>query len=185
MKAKKVFVSVSIVVVLVIAAALIVPQLLNRNSYNLKKSGSLYENMSDFAIESSQEPDELTKSFLEGIKYEITNIDKENMTATVDISVPVISDELSKVLDKVMEENNGKEYDELKKIAESELSSIFKSDQVECKKTSVILQIEKIDGSYKLVPTEEWNQVLTENLESLYMDYLKSLIGGMTDEMPK
>ena len=185
MKAKKVFVSVSIVVVLVIAAALIVPQLLNRNSYNLKKSGSLYENMSDFAIESSQEPDELTKSFLEGIKYEITNIDKENMTATVDISVPVISDELSKVLDKVIEENNGKEYDELVKIAESELSSIFKFDQVECKKTSVILQIEKIDGSYKLVPTEEWNQVLTENLESLYMDYLKSLIGGMTDEMPK
>lgn len=185
MKTKKVFVSVSIVVVLVIAMALMVSQLLNRNSYNLKKSGSLYENMSDFAIESSQEPDELTKSFLEGIKYEITNIDKENMAATVDISVPIISDELSKILDKVIEENSGKEYDELKKIAESELSSIFKSDQVEYKKTSVILQIEKIDGSYKLVPTEEWNQILTENLESLYMDYLKSLIGGMTDEMPK
>lgn len=116
MKTKKVFVSVSIVVVLVIAMALMVSQLLNRNSYNLKKSGSLYENMSDFAIESSQEPDELTKSFLEGIKYEITNIDKENMAATVDISVPIISDELSKILDKVIEENSGKEYDELKKL---------------------------------------------------------------------
>ena len=185
MKANRVFMSAGIVVVLVIVAALIVPRLLNHNSYNLEKSGSLYENMSDFAIESSQEPDELTKSFLEGIKYEITNIDKENMTATVEVSVPVISDKLSKVLDKVIEENNGKEYDELKKIAESELSSIFKSHQIEYKKTAVIFQIEKIDGSYSLVPTEEWNQALTENLENLYMDYLKSLIGGMTDEMPK
>ena len=48
-----------------------------------------------------------------------------------------------------------------------------------------MLQIEEINGSYKLVPSEEWNKVLTENLENLHMSYLEALIGGMTDEMPK
>ena len=185
MKAKRVFMSAGIVVVLVIVAALIVPRLLNHNSYNLEKSGSLYENMSDFAIESSQEPDELTKSFLEGIKYEITNIDKENMTATVDISVPIITDELSNIFDNVIAENNEKDYDDLKQIAKSELSNMLNSSQLENKKSTLTLQIKEINGSYKLVPSEEWNRELTENLENLYMSYLDSLIGGVTDEMPK
>jgi len=185
MKSKRILIVVVILASIVLAAILLVTQLLRDKSFDLKEAGSLYENISDFALDSSGEPDELTQSFLESVQYEIIDIDKENMTATVEVSVPVISDKLSKVLDKVIEENNGKEYDELKKIAESELSSIFKSHQIEYKKTAVIFQIEKIDGSYNLVPTEEWNQALTENLENLYMDYLKSLIGGMTDEMPK
>lgn len=183
---------VFIIIILILSAILggvgvgiLAARMIGRSDYHLKKSGSFYENMSDFAVASSQEPDELTKSFLEGIKYEIKNIDQENMTATVDISIPVISDELSTVLDKVIEENSGKEYDEIKEIAESELSDVFKSNQIESRETTMIFQIEKIDGSYKLVPPEEWNQVLTENLESLYMDYFKLLIGGMTDEVPQ
>ena len=183
---------VFIIIILILSAILggvgvgiLAARMIGRSDYHLKKSGSFYENMSDFAVASSQEPDELTKSFLEGIKYEIKNIDQENMTATVDISITVISDELSTVLDKVIEENSGKEYDEIKEIAESELSDVFKSNQIESRETTMIFQIEKIDGSYKLVPPEEWNQGLTENLESLYMDYFKLLIGGMTDEVPQ
>lgn len=107
------------------------------------------------------------------------------MIATLDISVPVITDELSNILDNVIEENNGKGYSDLKEIAKSELSSLFSSSQIENEKSTLTLQIKEINGSYKLVPSEEWNKVLTENLENLYISYLKSLIGGMTDEIPK
>lgn len=185
MKSKRMLIVGVILVFIVLAAVLLVAQLLREDSFDLKESGSLYENISDFALDSSGEPDELTQSFLESVQYEIIDIDKENMTATVDISVPVIADELSHILDNVIAENNGKDYDDLKQIAESELSSMLRSSQLENEKSSLTLQIEEINGSYKLVPSEEWNKVLTENLENLYMSYLESLIGGMTDEMPK
>ena len=107
-------------------------QLLRKHSFDLEESGSLYENISDFALDSSGEPDELTQSFLESVQYEIIDIDKENMTATVDISVPVITDELSNILDNVIAENDGKDYDDLKQIAEGELSSMLSSNQHLC-----------------------------------------------------
>lgn len=185
MKSKRILIVVVILASIVLAAILLVTQLLRDKSFDLKESGSLYENISDFAVDFSGEPDELTQSFLESVQYEIIDIDKENMTATVDISIPVITDELSNILDNVIAENNGKGYDDLKQIAKSELSSMLSSSQLENKKSTLTLQIEEINGSYKLVPSEEWNKVLTENLENLYMSYLESLIGGMTDEMPK
>ena len=185
MKSKRMLIVGVILVFIVLAAVLLVAQLLREDSFDLKESGSLYENISDFALDSSGEPDELTQSFLESVQYEIIDIDKENMTATVDISVPVIADELSHILDNVIAENNGKDYDDLKQIAESELASMLSLSQLENEKSTLTLQIEEINDSYKIVPSEEWNKVLTENLENLYMSYLKSLIGGMTDEMPK
>ena len=185
MKSKRILIVGVILAFIVLAAVLLVTRLLREDSFDLKESGSLYENISDFALDSSGDPDELTQSFLESVQYEIIDIDKENMTATVNISVPVIADELSNILDNVIAENNGKDYDDLKQIAESELSSVLSSSQLENEKSTLTLQIEKVNGSYKLVPLEEWNKVLTENLENLYMSYLEALIGGMTDEMPK
>ena len=185
MKSKRILIVAVILASIVLAAILLVTQLLRDKSFDLNEAGSLYENISDFALDSSSEPDELTQSFLESVQYEIIDIDKENMTATVDISVPVITDELSNILDNVIAENNGKDYDDLKQIAKSELSSMLSSSQLENKKSTLTLQIEEINGSYKLVPSEEWNRVLTENLENLYMSYLESLLGGMTDEVPK
>lgn len=49
MKAKKIFITLIIVVATVLVAILLVPQILSRDSFGLKKSGSLYENMSNFA----------------------------------------------------------------------------------------------------------------------------------------
>ena len=185
MKSKKIFIAAIVIVAVICIAVLLLPKLFGKNSFGLNETGSFYENISDFALDSSGEPDELTQSFLESVQYEIIDIDKENMTATVDISVPVITDELSNILDNVIAENNGKDYDDLKQIAKNELSSMLSSSQLENKKSTLTLQIEEINGSYKLVPSEEWNRVLTENLENLYMSYLESLLGGMTDEVPK
>ena len=125
MKAKKILILVGILVSIVLVTILLVTQLLRENSFDFRGSGSLYENISDFAVDSLGEPDELTQAFLESVQYEIIDLDKENMTATVNISVPVITDELSNILDNVIAENNGKGYDDLKQIAESELASML------------------------------------------------------------
>lgn len=185
MNAKKIIIMTVLVVAIVLVIILLVPQLFSKDSFGLKNSGSLYENISDFALDSSGEPDKLTQSFFESIQYEITDINKEDMIATVDICVPIISDELSTIIDNILEENSGANYDDLKQLVENELISLLRSSQLENEKSTLTLQIKEINSSYKLVPSDEWNKVLTENLENLYMSYLKSLIGGMTDEIPE
>lgn len=185
MKSKKIFIGIIVVVAVILVAVLSVLQLLNKRDLGLKKSGSFYENISEFALSYSDEPDELTQSFLKAIRYEITHINNENMIATVDIYVPVISDELPAILDDVIAKNINKEYADLMQIAENELSSMLDSNQIETKKSTISLQLKKIDGSYKIILSDEWNEILTENLESFYISYLESLIGRMTDEIPK
>lgn len=180
MKAKGKLITIVSIAVIVLVAILFVLELFRKESFNFKKSGSLYENMSDFALDSLGSPDELTQAFLESIQYEIKDIDKENMIVTIDISIPVIYEELSNLLDDVIAENSEKDYDDLKQIAEEELSRMFKSGQLKTERKTLMLQIAKVDGSYKIVPSEEWNEIITSNLEELYVNYLKALIGGMT-----
>ena len=182
MKSKKSFIAAIVIVTVICIAVLLLPKLFGKNSFGLNETGSFYENISDFALDSSSEPDELTKSYLENIQYEIIDVDKENMTSTVNVSIPVINNELSDILDKVITENSGKDYEELKQIAETELTDLLNSGQLEKEKSTLTLQIIEEDGSYKLVPSDEWNETLTANLENLYMNYLKSLIGGMSNE---
>ena len=182
MKSKKIFIAAIVIVAVICIAVLLLPKLFGKNSFGLNETGSFYENISDFALDSSSEPDELTKSYLENIQYEIIDVDKENMTSTVNVSIPVINNELSDILDKVITENSGKDYEELKQIAETELTDLLNSGQLEKEKSTLTLQIIEEDGSYKLVPSDEWNETLTANLENLYMNYLISLIGGMSNE---
>ncbi|MEE0762618.1 MAG: hypothetical protein UIM27_06560 [Acutalibacteraceae bacterium] len=185
MKSRKRFRIVFMVIIVVVIAIFFLWQSTGRDSFGLRKSGSLYENMSDFSLNSTGNPDELTQTFLENIKYEVKNIDKEEMVATVEVSVPIISNELSNVIDNVISENSEKNYDELKQIVKNELISILKSERIETQKTVLSLTIEKIDNSYKFVPSEEWNELLTKDLENLYLSYLEILIGEMDNEVSK
>lgn len=137
MKSKRIIITAVLVVAIVLAIIFLVPQLLNKGSFGLKNSGSLYENISDFAVDFSGEPDELTHSFLKSIQYEITAIDKENMTATVEISVPILSDELSAIIDDIIKENGSANYDDLKQLVANELISRFSSSQFENKQSTL------------------------------------------------
>ena len=182
MKSKKILIAAIVIVAVICIAVLLLLKLFGKNSFGLNETGSFYENISDFALDFTSEPDELTKSYLENIQYEIIDFDKENMTATINVSIPVINNELSDILDKVITENSGKDYEELKQIAETELTDLLNSGQLEKEKSTLTLQIIEDDGSYKFVPSDGWNETLTANLENLYMNYLKSLIGGMSNE---
>lgn len=182
MKSKKILIAAIVIAAVICIAVLLLPKLFGKNSFGLNETGPFYENISDFALDSTSEPDKLTKSYLENIQYEIIDVDKENMTATINVSIPVINNELSDILDKVITENSGKDYEELKQIAETELTDLLNSGQLEKEKSTLTLQIIEDDGSYKFVPSDGWNETLTANLENLYMNYLKSLIGGMSNE---
>ena len=101
------------------------------------------------------------------------------------MKVPIISNQLSDILDGLEIENEEVDYEELKQTAEDRLASAIESAQTEFDTEIITFSIEKIDGDYKLVATEEWNEFLIRNLEDMYRGYLKTLIGGMTNEVPE
>lgn len=184
MKAKKIVIPAILIIAVVSAAMFLVWRIFHRDAFEFQTSGSLYDNLSEFALDLSGDSDPLTQAYLEGIQYEITEIDREHMTATVDLRVPVVSQQLSAILDQVMEENSGADYDDLKQLAEDKLSHALTSGELETESSTMTLQIEYTDGAYKLVPSEEWNDTLTGPLETLYLSYLEALMGGLTDETP-
>lgn len=69
MKSKKIFVIIFIALIVVIACVIGIPRLLEVNSFGLKKSGTLYDNMSDFSIQTEENASVLTQTYLESITY--------------------------------------------------------------------------------------------------------------------
>ena len=83
---KKIFITIISIGIILLIVIFIIPQLLNRTSFGLKKSGTLYENQSDFSVSYSEDSGETTgmsKAFLNSITYEIIDVDRENMTADI------------------------------------------------------------------------------------------------------
>jgi len=181
----KVLIGVLAVAAILLAVVLLAPQLFHRDAMDFQKSGSFYNNIQDFAIDATDQPDELTRSFLESIQYRITDIDEQNMTATLEISIPDLSASFPDLLDRVLAEHSEKDYETIKQIAKQELSDLLQSEQTATDTTILSLPIEKNNGSYQMIPTEEWNKAVTENLETLYHSYMISFLGGLADEIPE
>lgn len=175
---KKIFITIISIVIILLLVIFIIPQLLNRTSFGLKKSGTLYENRSDFSVSYSEETTGMSKAFLNSITYEITDVDKENMTADIKINIPDISDETINIIDSKIKENNGKEYDELRKEIQDDFESMLNSDKIKTQTETLTLPIEENDGSYKIMLTEEWDNVWLKYLKELYADFMKELMEG-------
>lgn len=184
-KGKKIFIIIIISLIVVMVSKSCIIRLVNGNSYGLKKSGNLYDNISDFSVQFEENPNELVQVYLRNITYEIKNINKEEMRVTIEVQIPQISDELSNILDTVISENKDMGYDEQKTRAKKVFIDMLKSEKLNKKTETLICSVKKIDGSYKIIPSQEWNVILTENLEEQYMEYFKILIGGMSDEIPQ
>lgn len=185
MKGRKSIAIGSIIIVIVIAF-IVAFRFMEKTSYGLEQIGNLYDNISNFNVTYG----EMTKDtegdwetcYLKAIEYEIVSINKDDMTATVNLSIPQISGILSDTIDKVLSGNTDTNYDDLKANVEQELGEALRLKRVEISTFTLILPIEKVDGTYKISPTDEWNKLVVGNIEKLYLEYLRALIGGMTDE---
>lgn len=184
-KKKIVLLSIAIFVVIAIIAVSAI-LIINNKPYGLSEKGTLYDNISDFEVNADTEhTSSLSQTFLKEITYEIIEIDEDKMIATVIVSVPDISEKLPDVVDNVIIDNQNMEYDELLSSVKENFQTALESDDLPKKETTIELSIENTDDGYKLVPNDEWNQVIYGDIENMYLDYLKALIGGMTNENPQ
>lgn len=184
-KKKIVLLSIAIVVVIAIIAVSAI-LIINNKPYGLSKKGTLYDNISDFEVNADTEhTSSLSQAFLKEITYEIIEIDEDEMIATVIVYVPDISEKLPDVVDVAIIDNQNMEYDKRLSSVKEKFQVALESEDLPKKETTVELSIKNTDDGYKLIPNEEWNQVIYGDIENMYIDYLKTLIGGMTNENPK
>ena len=180
-----------IVAVLIIVAFIMVLVFTNRNSASdknnkLKMSGSYYDNISDFSNDIGNEKSiSLSMEYLKKISYEIIEIDNEKMLATLIISVPDISDTLPTIVDRVIADNKDVDYEELLSLVKESMEEAFNSSTLTKKEASIQLSVENENGSYKLIPNDEWDKLIIGNIEDMYIEYLKILVEGMSNEVPK
>lgn len=176
---KKIFITIISIGIILLIVIFIIPQLLNRTSFGLKKSGTLYENQSDFSVSYSEDSGETTgmsKAFLNSITYEIIDVDRENMTADIKINIPDISDEIVSIINSAINENGDEGYDELREKIQDDFESMLNSDEIKTKTETLTLPIEENNGSYKMALTEEWDKVWLKYLKELYEECMKEFL---------
>ncbi len=165
----------------------------NNSSNELQMSGSYYDNISDFkhtgndidVNESEENTSSVAKSYMQSVTYEIKELDKDNEIATLEVSVPNFMQMLPQIVSDVLAENEDASYEDLLQIVQSELEKALSKEDIEKTTTTVDLPIEENDGEYKLIYNEQWEQIVFGSLENMYIEYYRTMIGGLIDEIPE
>lgn len=162
-----------------------------KETNGLQMSGSYYDNISDFAGTDIQESatvedaSAITKAYLQGVTYEIIELDKDNGVATLEVSVPNFTQLLPQIVTNVLAANEGASYEELLQIVQSEVEKALTDEGVEKTITTIDLPVEERNGEYKLIYNEQWDQIVFGSLEDMYIEYYRTMIGGLIDEIPE
>lgn len=141
-----------------------------KKNKELELKGNFYENSKDFSSYSEDiEISELSQAYLSAINYEITNIDKDNMTITMIVQIPLVTNELSNIVHSVVSSNSDVSYNNLKNEIQEELKNKLSSNTFEIETTEIKLPIEETNGEYKIVTTDEWSELIYGNLRKSYI----------------
>lgn len=157
----------------------------------LQLKGSYYENISDFTQENkdvevnAETITGVAKAYMQGVTYTVTDLDEEAKMATLEVSIPNFVDVLPSIVDEVLAENEGAEYEELLNMVQTRTEEALSSEDIACTSSTITLPIEEINGEYKLVYNEQWDQVVFGALQDLYLEYYRTMIGGLLDEIPE
>lgn len=133
----------------------------------------------------SEYKNHIAEVYLQSVTYEIITLDKENGIATLEVSVPNVAQLLPQIVNNVLAENTGESYDALLQIVQSELERALSDEGIERTTTTIDFPIEYNNGEYEPIYTEQWEQLVFGSLEDMYIEYYRTMIGEMHDEIPE
>lgn len=158
-------------------------------SKKLQMSGTYYDNIEYFENSESDENKNnkesisgMAKIYLQSVTYEIKELDESNKTAIVDVNVPNTAKLLPQIISDVIDKNDAVSYEELLQAVQNELEAMLLDENTERLTTTIELPFEE-DEDYKLIINEDWEQAVYGNLENMYIDCYRTLVGGLTDEI--
>lgn len=153
----------------------------------LETEGSYYENLSDFKVEKSYEKENgspLAQAYMKSITYEIIDVNKDSMTATVNVSVPQVSNTLIQTVDQVIAANPGVDAETIKELVMNDFQNQLEHNEIPLEMATLIVPIEQTLFEYKLAPDATWYDFTMGQLEDLYLEYFRIMIGELTNEAP-
>lgn len=151
--------------------------LFNQNK-GLELQGNCYENLKNFSDYSEDmEVSELSGAYLSAIDYEITEINKDEMTVIMDVKIPLVAETLSDIIHSIVVSNSGAPYDDLRIKIQEELIAKLSSGEMDVEDATIELPIQEENGKYEIVSTDEWTELIYGNLTRAYIEVF-SRIGG-------
>jgi len=151
----------------------------------LKTEGSYYDNLSDFSVQDMGEKTErspLAKAYMESITYEIIDMDKEAMNATVKVSVPQVSDALVQMVDQALADNPNESVEQIKERIMLDFQNCLETDTLPRRTQTLTVPVERTFFEYRLAPDETWYDFTIGELDELYLEYFRMMIGELTNE---
>lgn len=180
-KMKKRPVFVLLIVVIVVAVGFLYKQ------GQLKTQGNYYENISDFRVESDigeNDRSAAAQAYMESITYKIIDIDTDSLNATVEVSVPQVSEALVQTVAQVLRDYPDASSEQVKEYVLLDFQNRLENDELPRRTETLSVPVERTFFEYKLAPNSDWYQFTMGELEELYLEYFRVMIGGMTDEAP-
>ncbi len=148
-----------------------------RNGLTLQ--GNCYENMSEFLNYSERvDVSELSQAYLKNISYKIIDIDEDKMMATIDVAVPNVTETLTEIVYSIVEKDKSEaSYTDLRNMVEDEFIERLLAGKFELESETVQVPIEEVNGTYKLVSTDELTELIYGNIVKAYFKEFSN-IGG-------
>jgi hypothetical protein len=95
-------------------------------------------------------------------------------TAKVTVTTPDMRIVLKEVLDSLKDASNQTEQ-ELAEQAQNKIDERI-SQEHQIITTNIEVPIKRVDGKWKIVPTEEWNKVITSNMAEIFREYYAEIL---------
>lgn len=139
------------------------PACVKKEERGLQLKGSYYENIDDFTQEgadtevNAESITGVAKAYMQGVTYTVTDLNEDAHTATLEVSIPNFVEVLPAVVDEVLAETNGVEYEELLSMVQAKTEDALSSEDVARTSSTITLPIEQINGEYILVYNEQWD----------------------------
>ncbi len=160
------------------------------NGHGLQMSGSYLDNIADFKStqdhvemdDGTQSPSGVAKAYLQAVTYEIKELDEDSNVATLEVCIPNFAQVLPQIITKAIAENEGSSYEELMEIVRIEMEAALLDENIATTTEEITLPVEEADGKYVLVYNEQWEQAVFGNLQELYLESYRAMLGGVRDE---
>lgn len=123
----------------------------------------------------------LSKAFSENVVYEVTNVSwsGESGVAEVKVTTPDLGQIISDSIQTAISEQGAEDYDALLDRVKENIQAVLSSEDYPTLEQTVEMDAEKTEGGYTLISNEEFERIVSGNLEEIF---LQALMEGLTNE---
>lgn len=121
----------------------------------------------------------LSKSFSESVVYDVSDIswNGNSGVAKVKVTTPDLGQIISDTIQAAIDEYGTENYDALLNNVEENIQAVLNSEDYPTLESTIEMDAEKTEDGYMLVSNEEFEKIISGNLEEIF---IQALMEGLT-----